>query len=147
MAQTETPRPVGSDQSLGDLVALAAKDVSQLIRYEMDLAKTELRGDARRIGLATALGGVAAFTACLMLVLLCFAYAYALMEVVGWPGWGSFLVVAGTCFVLIVAAALIAIFRVRGVTGLRTTRASVRDSIAALRRGSGQPEITGPTQR
>jgi hypothetical protein len=147
MAQTETPRPAGSDQSLGDLVALAAKDVSQLIRYEMDLAKTELRGDVRRIGLASALGGVAAFTGCLMLVLLCFAYAYALMEVVGYSGWLSFLIVAGTCLALILAAVGIAILRVRGVTGLRTTRTSVRDSIAALRRGSGQPEIAGPTQR
>lgn len=147
MAQTETPRPAASDQSLGDLVALAAKDVSQLIRYEMDLAKTELRGDARRVGTAAALGGVAAFTGCLMLILLCFAYAYALMEVVGWSGWLSFLVVAGTCLVLILVAVLIAFVRVRGVTGMRTTRESVRDSIAALKRSSGQPEIAGPAQQ
>jgi Putative Actinobacterial Holin-X, holin superfamily III len=147
MAQTETPRPAASDQSIGDLVALAAKDVSQLIHYEMDLAKSELRGDVRRIGMAAVLGGVAAFTGCLMLILLCFAYAYALMEVVGWSGWLSFLVVAGTCLLLILAAVLIAYVRVRGVSGLRITRASVRDSIAALRRSSDQPEITGPAQQ
>jgi hypothetical protein len=147
MAQTETPRPAGSDQSLGDLVALAAKDVSQLIHYEMELAKTELRGDARRVGAAAALGGVAAFTGCLMLVLLCFAYAYALMEVVGYSGWLSFLIVAGTCLALILAAVGIAALRVRGVTGMRTTRSSVRDSIAALRRSGGQPEIAGPAQQ
>ena len=147
MAQTETPRPAASDQSLGDLVALAAKDVSQLIRYEMDLAKAEMRGDARRVGTAAVLGGVAAFTGCLMLILLCFAYAYALMEVVGWSGWLSFLVVAGTCLVLILVAMLIAFVRVRGVTGMRTTRDSVRDSIAALRRSDGQPEIAGPAQQ
>lgn len=146
MAQTETPRPAGGDQSLGDLVALAAKDVSQLIHYEMDLAKSELRGDVRRIGMAAALGGLAAFTGCLMLVLLCFAFAYGLMTLGIWD-WASFLIVAGTCLLLIAAAAGIAILRVRGVTGLRTTRASVRDSIAALRRSSGQPEIAGPTQQ
>mgnify|MGYP001313761838 CR=1 FL=1 len=61
MVRSETPEPVGADQSLGDLVALAAKDVSQLIRYEIDLAKTELRGDLKRVGLAGALAGVAAF--------------------------------------------------------------------------------------
>ena len=49
---------------------MAAKDVSQLIRYEIDLAKTELMGDVQRIGLAGALGVVAAFVACLVLVLL-----------------------------------------------------------------------------
>jgi hypothetical protein len=145
MAQTETPRPAGSEQSLGDLVALAAKDVSQLIRYEMDLAKTELRGDARRIGLASVLAGVAAFTGCLMLVLLCFAYAYGLMTLGIW-NWASFLIVAGTCLLLIAAATGIAIVRVRGVTGLRSTRQSVTESIAVLRRGSSQPEIAGPTQ-
>jgi hypothetical protein len=58
MVRSETPEPSGADQSLGDLVALAAKDVSQLLRYEIDLAKVELRGDLRRVGLAGALGGV-----------------------------------------------------------------------------------------
>ena len=70
MVRSETPGPAGDDQSLGDLVALAAKDVSQLIRYEIDLAKSELKGDVQRIGLAGALGGMAAFVACLVLVLL-----------------------------------------------------------------------------
>ncbi len=112
----------------------------------MDLAKSELRGDVRRIGMAAALGGLAAFTGCLMLVLLCFAFAYGLMTLGIWD-WASFLIVAGTCLLLIAAAAGIAILRVRGVTGLRTTRASVRDSIAALRRSSGQPEIARPTQQ
>ena len=54
MVRSETPEPAGDDQSLGDLVALAAKDVSQLIRYEIDLAKSELKGDVQRIGLAGA---------------------------------------------------------------------------------------------
>ena len=52
MVRSETPEPAGAEQSLGDLVALAAKDVSQLIRYEIDLAKTELKGDAQRVGIA-----------------------------------------------------------------------------------------------
>ena len=56
MVRSETPEPAGADQSLGDLVALAAKDVSQLIRYEIDLAKTELKGDAQRVGMAVAAG-------------------------------------------------------------------------------------------
>ncbi len=146
MAQTETPRPAGSEQSLGDLVALAAKDVSQLIRGEMNLAKIELRGDVRRIGVAAVLLGMAAFVGCLMLVLLCFAFAYGLQALGIW-GWASFLIVAGTCLLLIAVAALIAILRVRGVSGLRRTRASVQESIATLRHSGGQPEIAGGPQR
>ncbi len=147
MAQTGTPRPAGDDQSLGDLVALAARDISQLIRGEISLAKIELRGDAKRVGVASALLGMAAFVGCLMLVLLCFAFAYGLMALGIW-GWASFLIVAGTCLLLIGVAALIAILRVRGVSGLRTTRTSMQETISSLR-GSAkkQPEITASTER
>ena len=146
MAQTGTSRPAGSDQSLGDLVALAAKDISQLIRGEISLAKIELRGDLKRVVVAAVLLGMSAFVACLMLVLLCFAFAYGLMTLGIWS-WASFLIVAGVCLVLIGLAALIAILRVRGVTGLRTTRASVQQTITALRGSDKRPEIAAPTQR
>src|ERR1700722_20187338 len=99
MVRSETPEPVGGDQSLGDLVALAAKDVSQLVRYEIDLAKTELKGDVKRVGLADALAGVAAFVGCLMLVLFCCAFAYGLVTLGIWT-WAAFLIVAGTCVLL-----------------------------------------------
>ena len=146
MAQTGTSRPAGSDQSLGDLVALAAKDISQLIRGEISLAKIELRGDLKRVAVAVVLLGMSAFVACLMLVLLCFAFAYGLMTLGIWS-WASFLIVAGVCLLLIGLAALVAILRVRGVTGLRTTRASVQETITVLRSSDKQPEIAAPSQQ
>src|SRR5260370_39589262 len=94
MVRSETPEPAGGDQSLGDLVALAAKDASQLIRYEIDLAKTELKGDLRRVGLAGALGGVAAFVGCLVLGLLCIPPAQGRGALGVWP-WAAFLIPAG----------------------------------------------------
>ena len=142
MAQTGT----GSDQSLGDLVALAAKDISQLIRGEISLAKIEFRGDMRRFASAAALYGMAAFVGCLMLVLLSFAFAYGLMTLGIWS-WASFLIVAGVCLVVISLALLIARLRVRGATGMRTTRTTFQDTITALRGDSGHPEIQAPTQR
>jgi uncharacterized membrane protein YqjE len=146
MTQTGTSRPAGSDQSLGDLVALAAKDISQLIRGEISLAKIELRGDLKRVAVAVVLLAMSAFVACLMLVLLCFAFAYGLMTLGIWS-WASFLIVAGVCLLLIGLAALVAILRVRGVTGLRTTRASVQETITALRSSDKQPEIAAPSQQ
>ena len=146
MAQTGTSRPAGSDQSLGDLVALAAKDISQLIRGEISLAKIELRGDLKRVAVAVVLLGMSAFVGCLILVMLCFAFAYGLMTLGIWS-WASFLIVAGVCLLLIGLAALIAILRVRGVTGLRTTRASVQETITALRGSDKRPEIAAPPQR
>jgi uncharacterized membrane protein YqjE len=140
MVRSETPEPAGSDQSLGDLVALAAKDVSQLLRYEIDLAKTELRGDMRRIGLAGALVGVAAFVGCLVLVLLCIAFAYGLVALGIWT-WAAFLIVVGTCVLLAVVAVGIAFLKVRRLSGLRQTRKSVSEGLGVLRRDGEQPEV------
>jgi uncharacterized membrane protein YqjE len=141
MVRSETPEPVGPDQSLGDLVALAAKDVSQLIRYEIDLAKTELRGDMRRVGLAGALAGVAAFVGCLMLVLLCFAFAYGLVAL-GISIWAAFLIVAGTCVLLAAAAVGVAFLKLRHLSGLKRTRKSVTEGLSMLRRDSSESAVS-----
>ena len=145
MVRSETPEPAGDDQSLGDLVALAAKDVSQLIRYEIDLAKTELRDDVQRIGLASALGGVAAFVACLVLVLLSIALAFGLVALGIWA-WAAFLIVAGVYVLFAVLVLGIAYLRVRRLSGLSKTRKTVTEGLDMLRQeppgGQPRPEIT-----
>jgi uncharacterized membrane protein YqjE len=141
MVRSETPEPPGGDQSLGDLVALAAKDVSQLVRYEVDLAKTELRDDVRRVATAAVLIGGAAFAGCLILVILCFALAEGLV-VLGLSRWEAFLAVAVALLLLSAAAIGIAYLRVRNMTGLRKTRESVTEGLELLRQDGQQPEIT-----
>jgi hypothetical protein len=146
MVRSETPEPAGGDQSLGDLVALAAKDVSQLIRYEIDLAKTEFQADAKRVGLATALAVVAAFVGCLVLVLVCFAFAWGLVALGIWP-WAAFLIVAGTCVLLAAAAVGIALVKLRHLSGLRKTRKTVTEGLGMLLHDGQQPEITARQPR
>jgi uncharacterized membrane protein YqjE len=133
---TETPtdaKPAVAQQSLGDLVALAVSDISQLVRYEVDLAKLELKADARRIGVGGALLGVAAFVGCLVLMLLCFAYAYGLIAAGIWA-WAAFLIVAGTCIVLAAVAVGIGFLTIRRLSGLRRTRGTISKDLALLRR-------------
>src|ERR1700704_1892677 len=130
MAHSETPGPAGGDQSLGDLVALAAKDVSQLIRYEVDLAKTELKGDAKRVGIAAAGFGLAAFVGCLVLVLLCFALAFGLVTLGIWE-WAAFLIVAGACILLAGLGVGLAILKLKRLSGLRVTRKTVTEDLGA----------------
>ena len=142
MVRSETPEPAGDNQSLGDLVALAAKDASQLIRYEIDLAKTELREDITRIATAVVLVGGAVFAGCLVLVILCFAYAEGLVVAFDLPRWAAFLITAGTLVLLAVIAIGIAYLRVRNMTGLRKTRESVTEGLELLRQDGQQPEIT-----
>jgi len=140
MVHSETPGPAGGDQSLGDLVALAAKDVSQLIRYEIDLAKTELKGDARRVGIAVAGFGLAAFVGCLVLVLLCIALAFGLVALGIWP-WAAFLIVAGACILLAGLGAGLAIVKLKRLSGLRVTRKTVTEGLGMLRHDGQQPAI------
>ncbi len=129
------------DPSVGDLVSLAVKDVSQLVRCEVDLAKLELKADARRLGIGGALLGVAAFVGCLVLVLLCFAFAFGLVALGIWE-WAAFLIVAGTCIALIGLAVLISFTKVRKLSGLRKTRSTVQDDLALLRRDGDSAAAT-----
>ena len=143
MVRSETPGPAGDSQSLGDLVALAAKDVSQLIRYEIDLAKTELRDDVQRIGLAAALSGVAAFVACLVLVLLSIALAFGLVALGIWA-WAAFLIVSGVYVLFAVLVLGIAYLRVRRLSGLSKTRKTVTEGLGILRLNGKQPDDQRP---
>jgi uncharacterized membrane protein YqjE len=122
------------DQSIGDLVSVAARDISQLVRYELDLAKLELKSDAKRLGVGAGLGVVALFAVCLVLMLLCFAFAFGLNALHIWL-WAAFLIVAGTCLLLIGIAALIALRMVRKVGGMSKTRRSLADGMSLLHRG------------
>jgi uncharacterized membrane protein YqjE len=143
MVRSEVPEPAGDGQSLGDLVALAAKDVSQLIRYEIDLAKTELKDDVQRIGLAAALSGVAAFVACLVLVLLSIALAFGLVALGIWA-WAAFLIVAGAYVLFAVLVLGIAYLRVRRLSGLSKTRKTVTEGLELLRQQDQQPDGQRP---
>ncbi len=143
MVRSETPEPAGAEQSLGDLVALAAKDVSQLIRYELDLAKAELKNDAQRVGLAVVLVGMAAFVGCLMLVMLSWALGYGLITLGIWT-WAAFLIVAGAWGLVGVIAIGIAVLRVRRMSGLSKTRQTVTEGLGMLRQNGQQPDGQRP---
>jgi hypothetical protein len=128
----------GTDQSIGDLVSVAARDVSQLVRYELDLAKIELKADVKRVGIGGALLAIGGFVLCLVLILLCFAFAYGLNALHA-PGglWGSFLWVALACVLLTALAALIGFVMIRKMSGMQKTRRSLSEGLSMLRRRPG----------
>jgi uncharacterized membrane protein YqjE len=140
MARSAAPQSLGNDSepSIGDLVSQAIRDVTQLVKCELALAKLELREDAKRLGLAAALLAITAFTGCLILVLLCFAFAYGLVALGIWI-WAAFLIVAGVCLLLAAVAILIVVVKVRGVSGLRKTRQTVQADLALLKRDDDTP--------
>lgn len=133
------PSPYRADdrqESVGDLVALAAAEIAQLVKCELDLAKTELKEDAREVAVGAALLAVAVFTVCLVLFMLCFAFAYGLMATgipfISWP-WAAFTIVAITCVLLVLGALAIARAKFGGLNGLRRTRGTIAGGLAMLR--------------
>jgi hypothetical protein len=145
MVRSGTSDGAGDQRSLGDLVALATKDISQLIHYEISLAKSELRLDARRVGVTAALAAFGGVVIALIMFVLCFAYAYGLYAA-GAPGglWGAFLWVALTLVVLFLAACGIAYLVARRVTGMRMTRKTIQADLGMLRRSETSPDGAGP---
>lgn len=68
------------EESLGALVAQASDHISTLVRSEIELAKAELRFDAKRVGTAGGMFAAAAFMAHLCLILGSFAMGFLLSQ-------------------------------------------------------------------
>jgi hypothetical protein len=135
MAGTGKPRS-DSEQSLGELVAMATQDLSKLVRYEIDLAKAELRDDLKRAAVGGTMFGITAFFGFGILVALFFAYVYLLHEVAGLPGGlaAAYGVTAATVLVIGVITFFVGQRTIKRVTGMKRTRESVSEGIGMLRR-------------
>ena len=83
------------EQSLGDLVATATRDLSLLIHKEMELAKAEITGELKKAGIGAGLLGGAGFIGFFALLLLCVAGSLGLADGVDIPTWAGFLCVGG----------------------------------------------------
>jgi len=79
------------DQSLGELFSSLTADVGGLVRDEVQLAKAELKDDIAKAGRAGGLFGGAALAGYMVVVLLSFAAAWGLAELMA-AGW-AFLIV------------------------------------------------------
>ncbi|QXJ23150.1 phage holin family protein [Actinomadura graeca] len=120
------------EKSLGELVALASSNVSNLVRAEMDLAKLELKADAKKAALGSAMFGIAALIAGLIVILLSMAAAYGLVALGIWH-WAAFLIVSGVYLLLALGLIGIGYLRIRKIDGAKRTRRTLKDDITMLR--------------
>jgi hypothetical protein len=88
-----------NEQTLGALFATASRDLSLLVRSEIELAKAEIRVDVKNGATGGAMFGAAAFLSLLAVILLSIAAAYGLVALGLHPGW-AFLIVAGAYLLL-----------------------------------------------
>ena len=85
-------QPPATDASLGALFSDLSTDMSALLRDELSLAKVELKEEITKVGRAGGMFGGAALAGYMTIVLLSFAAAWGLAEVMA-VGW-AFLIVA-----------------------------------------------------
>jgi H+/Cl- antiporter ClcA len=134
------PEPVrDTDPTIGRLVTDASRDISSLLRKEIELAKSELKVSAKAGGVGIGLFAAAGFIAVLAIIMLSVAIAY----LIHWNGEGldlywAFLIVFG--FYLLLAGLLVFL----GVRSVKKVKAPEK----AIEQGKQIPQALkgkGPT--
>jgi hypothetical protein len=118
------------EQSLGELVATATRDMSLLIHKEIELAKTELAQQATKAGIGAGLLSGAGFFGFFALVLASFAGAFGFSDGLNIAIWAGFLCMAG---VYVVAAGILTVLglaRVKSVGPPERTQRTMKDGLA-----------------
>ena len=79
------------ESSVGQLISEISDDLSTLFRQEIELAKAEVRQEARKAGRAAGMLGAAGFAGYMVALLLTLAVVAGLSNVMD-PGWAALLV-------------------------------------------------------
>ncbi|MDN6530485.1 MAG: phage holin family protein, partial [Brevibacterium sp.] len=98
-----------AERSISELIKGIGDDSKAIAEEEIALAKAEATAGAKNLGIGSALAVVALFFLFLSSFMVIFAGAAAFHEGLGWPWWGSFLIVFGILAVLAIILVLIAL--------------------------------------
>jgi hypothetical protein len=143
---TTPPQKVDSDQpTLGELVALASRDVSLLIHQEMELAKSELKQSAVNASIGAGYLGVAGALGFFALMAITVAIAEAITIAGGIDRYWSYLIVAGGYLVIAGLLALFARNRLARLSPPARTLRTVKDDMAWIKNPTAAPTTSAPT--
>jgi hypothetical protein len=133
MTTTDTGSP--ADRSFGDLMGEVTRDLSTLVRQEVELAKAEIREEGKKAGKAAGLFSGAGLAGYMVLLFLSIALWWGLSNVMD-QGWAALIVAV---IWAVVAAVLFAVARsqLRAVRGLPRTTDTVKDIPPALKADTG----------
>jgi hypothetical protein len=130
----------GDEPTVGQLVANASKELSSLVRSEVELAKTELKKTAVAAGTGAGMFGAAAFLALLAVILLSISAAYGLTAAGLHPAI-AFLNVAGAVLLIGAILVFIGMRALKGAKGPERTIETSKQSVEALKAiGKGDEE-------
>ncbi|MGB9378884.1 MAG: phage holin family protein [Mycobacteriales bacterium] len=117
-----------TEPSIGDLVSAASRDMSTLIRGEVELAKTEVVKEVKTAAKGAAMFVVAAVFGFFLLVMLLLAFAEGLIAL-GLARWAGYLIVAG---VLLLSAGVLALIGKRALTKLKAPERTIETTKGTL---------------
>ncbi|MFF0338658.1 phage holin family protein [Kribbella sp. NPDC004875] len=122
----------GDEPTVGQLVANVSKDLSSLVRGEVELAKTELKKTAVAAGTGAGMFAGAAFLALLAIILLSIAAAYGLVAAGLHPAI-AFLIVAGVYLVVGAILVFIGMRALKSAKGPQRTIETSKESVEVLK--------------
>jgi hypothetical protein len=88
---TDAGRPDVEGTSVGQLIGEVTKDLSTLMRQELELAKVEMKAEAKKAGQGAGMFGAAGFAGYMVLMFLSIALWWALAHLVG-HSWSALVV-------------------------------------------------------
>jgi hypothetical protein len=131
---------VDQDQSLGDLVASATRDLSLLIHKEVELAKAEISAEVKRAGIGAGFLGGAGFIGVFTLTFLSVAAALGISAGFDIPVWAGFLIVGAAYGMLAGLLGLLGIQKVSKVKPPQRVIRTVKDDIAWAKHPTVAPD-------
>ena len=124
-APSDPTKPKEPDKSLGELFGDLSSEFSELLRTQVELAKVEVRTEAKKMGRTAGVFGGAAVAGYMALVLLSFAAAWALENVID----------AGLAFFIVgaVYAIVAAVFYVNGRKRMQEVNVVPQQAVASVK--------------
>ena len=122
---------MAKDKTVGQLVVDIKRDLTDLVKSEVALAKAELADDAKAAGLGAGLFAGAALFGFFALMLLLIGASLTLALLL--PTWASFLVVGVLLLLVAGVLALVGKSKISKVKAPERTIATSKDSVQALK--------------
>lgn len=118
-------QPLRPDKSLGELLAEMSSELGTLFTKEVELAKVELRDDAKRAGRGATMLGIAGVAGWMTVLFVSFAAAWLIDQSLNTPL--SFLIVGAVWAVVAVVAASTGRSRLRQLEGVPQTKQTLKE--------------------
>jgi hypothetical protein len=131
---------VEHDQSLGELVATATRDLSLLVHKEMELAKSEISAEVKRAGIGAGFLGGAGFVGLFTLLFLSVAAALGIAAGADIGAWAGFLIVGAAYGLLAGLLAMLGLTKVTKVKPPQRTIRTVKDDISWAKHPTVAPD-------